>query len=48
VVVDLGSTNGTLVNGHRIEHATLTEGSTIKVGNTSMTLHLEKGAADVE
>lgn len=48
-VVDLGSTNGTLVNGHRVEHATVTDGGTIRVGNTTMTVHFEPGGAeDVE
>jgi len=46
-VVDLGSTNGTLVDGHRVEHATVTDGSTIRVGNTILTVHFE-GAGDVE
>jgi hypothetical protein len=35
-VVDLGSTNGMLVNGNRVEQATLGEGGTIKIGNTTM------------
>jgi hypothetical protein len=50
VVVDLGSTNGTLVNGHRVEHAALTDGATVRVGNTTLTLHLVAGdgGADVE
>ena len=50
-VVDLGSTNGTLVNGHRVEHATVTDGTTIRIGNTTMTVHFEtssEGADDVE
>jgi hypothetical protein len=37
-VVDLGSTNGMLVNGRRVEQATLDEGGTIKIGNTTMTV----------
>ena len=37
-VVDLGSTNGMLVNGHRVKQATLGEGGTIKIGNTTMTV----------
>ena len=48
---DLGSTNGTLVNGHRVEHATVTDGTTIRIGNTTMTVHFEtssEGADDVE
>ena len=40
---DLGSTNGMLVNGKRVEQATLADGATIKIGNTTMTLHLKQG-----
>ena len=36
--VDLGSTNGMLVNGHRVQQATLDDGGTIKIGNTTMTV----------
>ena len=38
-VVDLGSTNGMLVNGNKVQQATLDDGSTIKIGNTTMTVH---------
>lgn len=48
VVVDLGSTNGTQVDGHRVQHATLTDGAQVRIGNTTLTLHLERGGADVE
>jgi len=37
-VVDLGSTNGMLVNGSRVQQATLSEGSDVKIGNTTMTV----------
>jgi hypothetical protein len=37
-VVDLGSTNGMLVNGQRVEQATLDDGGTVKIGNTTMTI----------
>ena len=37
-VVDLGSTNGMLVNGSRVQQATLEDGGTIKIGNTTMTV----------
>jgi hypothetical protein len=37
-VVDLGSTNGMLVNGHRVQQATLDDGGTVKIGNTTMTI----------
>lgn len=39
-VVDLGSTNGMLVNGSRVTHATLGDGGTIKIGNTTMTVRM--------
>lgn len=42
-VRDLGSTNGVLVNGRRVEQATLADGATIKIGNTTMSLHLKQG-----
>ncbi|GAB2680906.1 FhaA domain-containing protein [Kribbella swartbergensis] len=40
VLVDLGSTNGTLVNGRRTTEAELSDGSTVRIGNTTMTLRL--------
>jgi pSer/pThr/pTyr-binding forkhead associated (FHA) protein len=40
VLVDLGSTNGTLVNGRRTSEAELTDGATVRIGNTTMTLRL--------
>jgi hypothetical protein len=42
-VHDLGSTNGMSVNGKRVEKATLADGATIRIGNTTMTLHLRHG-----
>jgi len=36
--VDLGSTNGMLVNGARVQQATLDDGATVKIGNTTMTI----------
>ena len=39
-VVDLGSTNGLYVNGQRVEQATLEDGSEIRIGTTTMTVHL--------
>jgi pSer/pThr/pTyr-binding forkhead associated (FHA) protein len=36
----LGSTNGTLVNGRRTTEAELVDGSTVRIGNTTMTLRL--------
>lgn len=40
VLVDLGSTNGTLVDGRRTAEAELSDGSTVRIGNTTMTLRL--------
>ena len=37
-VRDLGSTNGMLVDGHRVTHTALHDGSTVKIGNTTMTV----------
>jgi Protein of unknown function (DUF3662)/FHA domain len=48
-VVDLGSTNGLLVNGHKVSQATLDDGATVKIGNTTMTIrHVasDQGAGD--
>ena len=46
-VVDLGSTNGMLVNGSRVQQATLEDGGTIKIGNTTMTVRfLPHGSGD--
>ena len=42
-VHDLGSTNGVLINGRRVEQATLADGATIRIGNTTMSLHLRQG-----
>jgi hypothetical protein len=42
-VVDLGSTNGMLVNGQRVQQATLEDGSVVRIGNTSMTVRLVPG-----
>jgi len=45
VVVDLGSTNGTLVNGRRTSEAELTDGATIKIGTTELTLRISSSPA---
>ena len=37
-VQDLGSTNGMLVDGHRITSTGLRDGSTVKIGHTTMTV----------
>jgi hypothetical protein len=36
--IDLGSTNGMIVDGERTQHARLSDGSHVKVGNTTMTV----------
>lgn len=38
-IVDLGSTNGIIVNGQRVTQATLTSGSRIEIGSTRMLVH---------
>ena len=50
-VRDLGSTNGMLVDGHRITSTSLRDGSEVKIGNTTLTVRIvaeaAQGAADV-
>lgn len=36
-VHDMGSTNGVLVNGRKVETATLTDGAEVRIGNTVLT-----------
>lgn len=38
-IEDLGSTNGVIVNGSRVQSSSLSEGSRIEVGNTRMLVH---------
>ena len=45
-VVDLGSTNGMLVNGHKVQQATLDDGATVKIGNTTMTIRYVREQVD--
>jgi len=42
-IIDLGSTNGILVNGQRVQHAVLQEGSRIEIGSTRMLVHAPAG-----
>ena len=42
-IVDLGSTNGILVNGSRVPRAELVEGTRIEIGNTRMLVHTPAG-----
>lgn len=39
---DLGSTNGMIVDGRRTDQAVLGDGSVIRLGNTTLTLHLKQ------
>ena len=39
-VVDLGSTNGMLVDGQKVAQSPLDDGSTVRIGNTTMTVRL--------
>jgi pSer/pThr/pTyr-binding forkhead associated (FHA) protein len=41
-VQDLGSTNGMLVDGHRITSTPLQDGSEVKIGRTVMTVRVEE------
>jgi hypothetical protein len=38
-VIDLGSTNGTFVDGERVHASDLTDGSTVTIGRTRITFH---------
>jgi hypothetical protein len=42
-IVDLGSTNGIVVNGHKVRQAVLHEGSRIEIGSTRMLVHAPAG-----
>ncbi|QZY29185.1 FhaA domain-containing protein [Nocardioides coralli] len=46
-VSDLGSTNGMLVDGHRITTTGLRHGSQVKIGNTTLTVRIVTEDADV-
>ena len=46
-VRDLGSTNGMLVDGHRITTTGLRNGSEIRIGNTTLTVRIVTEDADV-
>jgi hypothetical protein len=47
-VVDLGSTNGMLVDGRKVGHAQLADGSTIKIGATTMTVRITTGSPSAD
>jgi hypothetical protein len=42
-IVDLGSTNGIVVNGQRVRQAVLREGTRIEIGSTRMLVHAPAG-----
>ena len=46
-VADLGSTNGMLVDGTKMGRAQLRDGATVKIGHTTMTIHIVDEGADV-
>jgi hypothetical protein len=46
-VQDLGSTNGMLVDGHRVASAPLRDGSAVRVGRTTLTVRVVEEDADV-
>jgi FhaA, N-terminal domain/FHA domain len=43
-ILDLGSTNGTLVNGRRMQHAILDDGAVVQIGGTTIHVHLTEPA----
>ena len=40
VVADLGSTNGTLVDGERVDRRRVLDGATVRVGNTDLVVRI--------
>ncbi len=46
-VRDLGSTNGMLVDGHRMTHTGVHDGTRVKIGNTTMTVRVVEEDTDV-
>jgi pSer/pThr/pTyr-binding forkhead associated (FHA) protein len=46
-VTDLSSTNGTFVNGKRIERATIANGDKLRVGRVEMTLERSAGGNSI-
>ena len=41
-VFDLGSTNGTVVDGRRVPEAELFDGTTVRIGNTDIVVRLTR------
>src|SRR5436309_15396547 len=46
-LVDMGSRNGTFLNGQRVLSAYLNDGDQIQAGHTMLRLHLEPDTADI-
>jgi hypothetical protein len=42
-IVDLGSTNGIVVNGHKVRQSALSDGTRIEIGSTRMLVHAPSG-----
>jgi hypothetical protein len=42
-IVDLGSTNGTLVDGHKVRETTLRDGAKVRLGNTDLVVRTGSG-----
>lgn len=47
-IIDMGSANGTLVNGQAIDRAILTAGDVVTIGDTSFTVDIVAGSTTVE
>jgi len=47
VLRDMNSSNGTFLNGKKIEVAQLNPGDVIKIGNTELTVSAEQASSDV-
>ncbi|MDQ3734526.1 MAG: FHA domain-containing protein [Actinomycetota bacterium] len=46
-VVDLGSTNGTIVNGRRVPHVLLADGDVIRIGHSVLVYRQEASPGQV-
>lgn len=45
-VKDLGSTNGVLLNGHRVDESQVTDGSEVRLGNTVIVIRITPQSTD--
>jgi pSer/pThr/pTyr-binding forkhead associated (FHA) protein len=43
-VIDLDSTNGVILNGRRVSNGQVRDGAEIRMGNTTLTIRISKGA----